>query len=255
MMQDTLTEKRGELVATEAALQEAEAALDADAVVALRAKAGVLRGFIAKLEAEARQAADDATKADAAEWLEGHADRMAQTRKRLVAALDAVRPHVEQALQAIATEATIRAEWDALNDGALVVALRFGLPSPIRPVSPPVTENVAALLSAVDGMRSPPRPRRLTVGAPASATAEQRRELVLRAVAQFVSTHGRSLPREVRALLDRAPISDAERGLHPPPIPSEHEQRETQRMAQAVKETEAALALIPNGSGTFGRGL
>jgi hypothetical protein len=237
-----LGQLRAQLAQCEAEEQEADAAMDAARVTTARQQAATLREFITRTEREVTALAQAAVQGEAVEWLAGHDARMARAKAKLSTASDAIRPHIEAALRAIAAEQSARAEFDTQNDAALVLALRFGLPAPHRPVPPPVADHITALFDAFDAMRTPRRQRRLSVNAAASATAEQRRVLTLHAVHEFIGKYRTSLPVEVRAMLDAAPITDVERGERGPTPVSAHEQREAQRMADAVRDTQRTLA-------------
>lgn len=240
-----LAQLQAQLAQCVAEEREADAAMDAARVTTARQQAATLREFITRTEREVTALATAAVQGEAADWLAGHAARMARAKAKLDAASEAVRPHLDAALRAIGAEANAKAEWEQLNEAALVLALRFGLAAPVRPVPPPLSNHASALLAALDAARAPRRTPRLTVGAPVSATAEQRRALTLNAVHEFLSSQRHRLPREVQAIVDAVPITDAERGVQPAPRPSPHEQREMARMAQAVAETQRTLATFP----------
>lgn len=245
-----LARKREALAEAERALAAAEAAMDAEGVVAATQRAVVLRRFIAKLEAEAGEVLAEDARRRAKGWCEAHVEQMVGVREAVVARQRAVREQLTALIAAIEAERALRKSAEAGILATQVLAARFGLPAePERVGLPPLEDYSVPVMKAVDAMRPSRQARRgITVGHRNSATAEEMRRDVLRAVHVWVAQFGATLPPEVQAILADAPIP-ADVLPAPKKEPTPDEVRQMERMARDVAEAQRALAAVPGFTG------
>lgn len=235
--------RRAELDGAEAALVEAEKAMDVDAATEATQRIETLRRFIRTLKAREVDAVQEEGRARVKVWLAAHAKRMAVARDDLAARQQKVRGALDTLLEGIAAEAEVRKGAEAAVLAAQVLAARFALPFDRDAASlPPVVDYTMDVLHAVNGMLPSSVARRgLTVAHRANADAEEVRRDTLRAVHKWVGEHGEMLPSEVQALLAETPIPNDVLPVTKKQEPSAHEQREAARMFGVQQAMDRAL--------------
>lgn len=235
-----LRAKQAELKKVEAEIVQANADMDADALVGLRGKAEALRTFISSLEVTTRAEAEADAKERAREWL---ANRQTDTAAALAAiekAQAVASERIKEAVAAIEQEAAARRALVAEAESVEVLAARFGLIADSARINLPLIEDHATpILRVVDAMRpSRSTRRRLSVPMPAGATPERRRQETLRVVGEWVDRFGAGLPIEVRGILEAAPIAVE---VITKPGMSEREQQDARAMGKLARDTGFAM--------------
>jgi hypothetical protein len=250
-----IAEKRGELAEAERAIAEARGAYDADGLVMAQQRASALRQIISDLEARHAAELEDVQLQRARRWMEGRplraiAREVEGAQQEAMRLLDLTIPAIEregaarrQLAEVEAGIELLKARWPELAAG----------PSARGVTSVPGSFDYAGRVGIAakdvrDGLRRPV----FVVGAPASATEEQRRTLVLRALYAAIS-RGRG-PEDVRAIIEAAPVPTE--AAETPEERQRRERREGQReregakMGVAVAETEWALRGISGSVGS-----
>ena len=236
--------RRAELEGAEAALVEAEKAMDVNAAAEATQRIEVLQRFIRTLEAREADAVQEEGRARAKAWLAAHVKRMAASCDDLAARQEKVRGSLDALLKDIAAEAAVRKGAEASVLAARVLAARFALPFDRDAAAlPPIVEDYTGqVMGACDAMRpSSIAHRGLTVGHRVSADAEEVRRDTLHAVHKWVAEHGEMLPAEVQALLAETPIPNDVLPETKKQEPSANEQREAARMFGVQQAMERAL--------------
>ena len=256
---DQLQQKRVELANATTTLSEAERLLDTDRVIAEKQRVEVLRGFISRLETEAREELEHEGQRRAKTWLKKTTKEVASAGQKISAAQDVVRDKLKGVVEAIKAEAEVRASVEQFALADEVLAARFGLARSFTRMSvslPDLQDWVMPVLLATDSMRRYVRwPRGLLISTQASDTPEMRRRNAVKAVHEFLqSKRDTTLPPEVQAILLESPIS--------PDVletPEERRRREASEavigtgkvdphLAQAATETLALSKLgVPSG--------
>lgn len=244
--------RRRELVAEEAKLVQAEAAMDADAVVAARQRADVLRQFITRLEHDATGALAAQAKARAERWLWERETSRQKAAADVTAAQAIVAQRLKGVLEAIDAERQLRATAESDTLAADILAARFELASGGPAQMPPLTDWGGAVADATDKMRTPSR-RHLIVPRSHSMTPAQVRTATLRVVNDFVEKRSRVLPSAVVAILRDAPIPP-EVLVIPSKEPSAEEQRSMAKAGADARDLEASLNAF-GGKSSSGLGL
>jgi hypothetical protein len=245
---EQLDATRAELADAEAALVQAERKFDADEVMNVTQRVSILRGFVAKLEAEAVDAGEAEAKKAGLKYLRGQADRIAEAVRKVQEADEAVRGHFEAAKRAMREGAGARREIEGAQLGAEIIGARFGLDvSKEHAALPQLVDWVSFILADADSLRPSRTVRRpLTVTNIASDTPAEHRRKVLVALHGWLARNGDALPAEARTILKAAPVPDSV--LPPPKKVNEREQREAARMAAEVADATRALSIAPGAS-------
>jgi hypothetical protein len=152
----------------------------------------------------------------------------------------------------------LRREAAKVASGVRVLSARFpGLVPPKWKEPPPVLDHAFDLVTAANNLLTVTKAAtvRLTPVVTESMGPEQRRQAVLRAVAELVSRRRSAVPPDVAEILDAAPIPTAALGLKPDPVPSAHEQRAAAAMREAVRIANVEGALLNGGGNRLGRGM
>lgn len=245
-----LRAKRRELSQAERAAREAEEQMNASALVEAQQRIEALKGFIARLEAQAGEAREEDARDRAKAWLAAHEARMETVRVQLAAARERVHAQLVALDAAIDAEREVRKGAEAAVLGAQVLAARFALPAAAERVGlPPLEDYSVGVMRAVDTMR-PSRQARLgiKVGHRSSATAEEMRRDVLRAVHDWLAQFAAQLPAEVQGILADAPVP-ADVLPAPKKGPSANEVRQMERAARDAAALQRALDAVPGASG------
>lgn len=250
---ELLAVKRRELADAEAALTRAKAARDTNAEVDALRRVEVVKRHITELELESTAERDAEGKLKAEAWLSAHGRRVKKLAGEVAARQDAVRTALAAAVEAITAEGAARQAVERELIAADLLSRRFDVGKPSASgVMPPLLDWARDVFEATDRMRpSHVAKRGIVVPNGASWTAEEKQRAALRAVAEYVRKHRRSLPAEVVAILDAAPIPSVVTADVAPEVP-EHEQRAMRQMARDKAQTEAALAQVPHGVGIRG---
>jgi hypothetical protein len=211
---EVLTAKRRELHTAIRALAAAEANYDTDSAVKEQQKVDVLIRFIDTL-ARQHSAVLNATAADRAQaWLVEQRKGLSDLGQRVAEAQEQVKDALQIVQAKIAAEAQVRAVADQFYLVEEVFAARFGLPwdKKTRGVELPALEDYAApVLAAVDVLRPSRREHPgLVYPFQASDTPEVRLQKRLTAATVWLKKYRKSLPTEVQAILNDAPVPEPE---------------------------------------------
>lgn len=208
---EVLTAKRKELHTAIRALAAAEENYDTDSAVAAQQKIDVLVRFIDTLARQHSTELNASATEKAQAWLVERRKGLRDLGQRIAEAQDQVKEALQIVQTKIAEEARLRAaasEFDLVEE---VFASRFGFrfDKKTRMALPALEDYVQPVLAAVNLMR-PSRQPGLVYSYQASDTPEVRLQKALKAVTTFVKQYGKSLPTEVRAILNDAPVPDPE---------------------------------------------
>lgn len=252
-----LDEKRRDLSAAEEQLAAAHAAMDVEGTLAAEQRIAVLRQFITRLEAAAVTELEAEGRERAEAWLAAQPKQSAARAKAMTVAQTEAQRLLGEALAAMQDEARLRREHVKVISGVRVLTARF--PALVAPTlkSPPspldhAFEVLREANKVIDAANTPPV--RLSPNVTANMDEAQRRRAVLQAIAALMDRKRSVVPPEVSEILTATPIPADVLAVKPQPEMSERERRAMEAMAQEVRATQAALALV-DGSNRLGRGM
>jgi len=249
--QRLLASKQAALAEAERKLAQARSGYDEDAIVEAEARVRALKGILDDLAGRHAAELEDVARERGRRWI------LARRPDDIVEEIEAAQAKsadaIAAAVEAIRAESMVRERWAATRVGVELLVGRWpqlAAEVPAATVTPPPTSDYAGRVADVAGnVRDTHHRPLLVVGAPASATAAERRRMQLRSLYKVLG-RGRA-PKDVVEIIELAP-QPAEL-TETPDERSRRERRDAQgadaaeRFSQEVAETKRVIDVVPGG--------